>query len=74
MLTDVPPNASELARDAGAELVPFDAAAVARAVDTGLADAERWLERRSAALAYVSRFDWEVLLSDLARSLRLEVR
>jgi glycosyltransferase involved in cell wall biosynthesis len=74
VLTDVPPNASELARHAGAEVVPFDAGAVARALDIGLADADRWLERRNAAVAYVSRFDWEVLLSDLARTLRLEVR
>jgi glycosyltransferase involved in cell wall biosynthesis len=73
VLTDVPPNAQELAREAGAEVVAFDAAAVARAIDAGLADAGRWRERHSAALAYVSRFDWEVLLSGLLRDLQLEV-
>jgi glycosyltransferase involved in cell wall biosynthesis len=73
VLTDVPPNAPALAREAGAEVTAFDAAALARAIDTGLADADRWRERHSAALAYVSRFDWEVLLSGLLRDLRLEV-
>jgi glycosyltransferase involved in cell wall biosynthesis len=73
VLTDVPPNARELARLAGAELVAYDAKAIANAIDTGLADAERWGERRRAALSYVSRFDWEVLLSDLVRDLRLAV-
>lgn len=72
VLTDVPPNAQELAREAGAEVAAFDAAALARAIDAGLADADRWRERHNAGLAYVSRFDWEVLLSGLLRDLRRE--
>jgi glycosyltransferase involved in cell wall biosynthesis len=74
VLTDVPPNAQELAHAAGAELVSFDASALASAIESGLANAERWQTRHEAALAYVSRFDWEALLSDLARNLRLELR
>jgi len=73
VLTDVPPNAHELAREAGAEVVAYDAKALANAIDAGLANGERWRERRSAALSYVTRFDWEVLLSDLVRNLRLAV-
>jgi glycosyltransferase involved in cell wall biosynthesis len=73
VLTDVPPNAAELAREGGAEIVAFDAREIANAISRGLADAARWCERRDAALSYVSRFDWEVLLSDLARELRLAV-
>lgn len=73
VLTDVPPNAHELAREAGAEVVVYSAEALATAIDAGLADRERWRERRSAALSYVSRFDWEVLLSDLVRRLQLVV-
>jgi glycosyltransferase involved in cell wall biosynthesis len=73
VLTDVPPNAQELAREAGAELVPFDAEALAGAIESGLADRARWQERQAAALAYVSRFDWEVLLADLVQKLGLQL-
>ena len=73
VLTDVPPNARELAREAGAEIVPFDATALARAIEAALARRQEWEARRSAALAYVSRFDWEVLLEDLVRDLELRV-
>lgn len=73
VLTDVPPNAQELAREAGAELVPFDAEALARAIESGLAERTRWQERHDAALAYVSRFDWEVLLGDLVQKLGLRL-
>jgi glycosyltransferase involved in cell wall biosynthesis len=73
VLTEVPPNAQELAREAGAELIPFDAEALARAFESGLADGMRWRERHDAALRYVSRFDWEVLLGDLVRKLDLRL-
>jgi glycosyltransferase involved in cell wall biosynthesis len=72
VLTDVPPNAAELAREAGAEIVPFEAAAIADAVQRSLASPERWQERRAAALAYMRRFDWPVLLGELFRKLELE--
>ena len=65
VLTAVPPNAETLAHEAGAELVGYDAAELARAISTGLADAGEWRRRRAAALSYIRRFDWEVLLSDL---------
>jgi glycosyltransferase involved in cell wall biosynthesis len=74
LLTDVPPNAQALARDAGAELVAYDAQAIATAIANGLASPERWRERRGAALAYVTRFDWEVLLADLLEKLQLPAR
>jgi glycosyltransferase involved in cell wall biosynthesis len=63
VVTDVPPNAQELARDAGAELARYDAAAFADAISRGLGDEEEWRRRRSAALAYARRFDWNLLLS-----------
>jgi glycosyltransferase involved in cell wall biosynthesis len=74
LLTDVPPNAHELARNAGAELVPYEAEAIATALMNGLSSPERWRERRAAALAYVTRFDWEALLGDLLEQLQLPVR
>ncbi len=64
VLTDVPPNAQELAREAGAVLVPFDASSLALAVEQVLASPESWRARRERALLYAQRFDWRRLLSD----------
>jgi glycosyltransferase involved in cell wall biosynthesis len=71
VLTDVPPNARELEREAGAEIVDDDPAALADAIERGLASAEPWQKRRAAALAYAQRFDWNVLLADLLAKLDL---
>jgi len=71
VLTDVPPNARELARDGGAEVVHDNPAALADAVSGTLASADRWKARRAAALAYARRFDWNVLLDGLMQSLGL---
>jgi glycosyltransferase involved in cell wall biosynthesis len=73
VLTRVPPNAETLSREAGAELVAYDSEALAQRISRGLADPERWQERRRAALSYVKRFDWEVLLSDLLPRLGVPV-
>lgn len=72
VLTDVPPNARELAGHGGAEIVPYDPAEIADAVSRALASPDRWRERRAAALEHARRFDWPVLLSDLLRKLGLE--
>lgn len=61
VLTAVPPIAAELEANAGAEIVPFDASALAAAIERGLASPDRWRKRRRAALAYAERFDWDVL-------------
>jgi len=74
VLAPVPPNAETLAREAGVELVPPEAGAVAAAIAGGLADGDRWRARRDDARAYVRRFDWEILLGDLLDSLRISVR
>jgi glycosyltransferase involved in cell wall biosynthesis len=71
VLTPVPPNAQELAAEAGAELVADDPAAIADAIGRALESPERWRARREAALAYARRFDWSVLLSELLASLEL---
>ena len=73
VLTDVPPNARELAADAGAELVAYDPAAIAGALERGLADPVRWRERRERALAYARNFDWAVLLRDALDRLDLSL-
>jgi glycosyltransferase involved in cell wall biosynthesis len=71
VMTDVPPNAGDLAAEAGAEIVEDGAADLAAAVKRALASPEQWLERRAAALAYARRFDWNVLLGDLLEKLDL---
>ena len=65
VLTDVPPNAKELEAEAGAEVVPVDADAVADAVARLLDSPDGWRERHEAALAYAARFDWPDLLDPL---------
>jgi glycosyltransferase involved in cell wall biosynthesis len=73
VLTDVPPNAHELASEAGAELVPFDPRAIADAVLRILESPETWQARRQAALAYARRFDWSLLFGDLLNQLGLDL-
>jgi glycosyltransferase involved in cell wall biosynthesis len=71
VLTDVPPNAAELAAGAGAEVVAADATAIAHGIGNALASPEQWRTRRQAALSYARRFDWNVLLADLLEKLEL---
>ena len=71
VLTEVPPNARELASEAGAELVADDSAALAKAISRALSSPEHWQARRESALAYAWRFDWDVLLGDLLAELDL---
>ena len=71
VLTDVPPNAGELARDGGAEVVDDTPDALADAISRALASPEEWAARRAAALAYARRFDWNELLGDLFEKLGL---
>jgi glycosyltransferase involved in cell wall biosynthesis len=72
VLTGVPPNARELAQAAGAEVVDYDAAAIADAISMLLANPEAWRARRRAALTYARRFDWAVLLPDVLVKLGLD--
>jgi glycosyltransferase involved in cell wall biosynthesis len=71
LLTDVPPNAHELARDGGAEIVEDDPGALAGAITRLLAAPDEWRARRESALAYARRFDWNVLLGDVLAKLGL---
>jgi glycosyltransferase involved in cell wall biosynthesis len=73
VLTAVPPLASELAESAGAEIVPFEAGALGDAIERGFGSAERWRERRRAALSYAKRFGWNVLLGDFFEALGFDV-
>jgi len=69
LVTDVPPNADELAVLAGAEIVPFDASSLASAIARSLGDVAGWREHREAALEYARAFDWSTLLGHALDSL-----
>ena len=71
VLTDVPPNARELEREGGAEVVAGDARSLADAVVRAHASTEQWQGRRAAALAYAKRFDWNALFDDLFAKLNV---
>jgi glycosyltransferase involved in cell wall biosynthesis len=62
VMTDVPPNADELAAEGGAELVPYTAEGLADGIERALSSVEDWQRRREAALSYSSGFDWEVIV------------
>jgi glycosyltransferase involved in cell wall biosynthesis len=72
VLTDVPPNAYELAREAGAEIALHEAAAFANGISAALASPDRWRERSTAARAYAEGFDWAVLLPDVLREIGVD--
>jgi len=71
VLTDVPPNAHELAREAGAEIVTGDARSLSDAIARAHASPQQWQARREAALTYARRFDWNALFDDLFAKLNL---
>lgn len=71
VLTDVPPNARELATKAGAQIVADDPAALADGISRALASPDEWRSRHEAALAYARGFDWNVLLGALLENLDL---
>lgn len=62
LVTDVPPNAGELARDGGAQVLADDPTAFADAIEALLGDQDQWERRRGAALAYARRFDWNLIV------------
>lgn len=62
LLTDVPPNATELAAEGGAEVLPSDVGAFADAVVRVLDDRDEWRRRHELAAQYAVRFDWGTML------------
>ena len=73
VVTDVPPNAAALAEVGAAEIVPYDARALAEAIRRLLDSPDEWRRHSTAALDYVKGFDWPVLLDDLMDGLGLDV-
>jgi glycosyltransferase involved in cell wall biosynthesis len=68
LLTDVPPNAQDLVRRGGAEIVPFSADALAQATRMLLDTPEEWKRRRALALALAREFDWPRILEPALES------
>lgn len=62
LLTDVPPNADELAAHAGAQILADDPASFADAIEQTLADADGWRRRRLAARDHARNFDWKTIV------------
>ncbi|HET8587379.1 MAG TPA: glycosyltransferase [Candidatus Limnocylindria bacterium] len=58
LVTNVPPNAGELERDGGAEIVADDPTEFAAAIERLLSNPTAWAARREAALRYARQFDW----------------
>jgi len=64
LLTDVPPNADDLAREGGAEIVPFDSVLIAERIDALLGDPNEWAARHRSAQRYTKQFDWATLFTE----------
>jgi glycosyltransferase involved in cell wall biosynthesis len=62
VMTDVPPNADELAAEGGAELADYTAESLADGIERALASPDDWRRRHEAALGYARRFGWEEIL------------
>ncbi|MEO8424936.1 MAG: glycosyltransferase [Actinomycetota bacterium] len=63
LLTDVPPNAGEMAQLGGASVVRPDESAFAAEIMALLSSPTEWRRRHRAALEYALRFDWETLFA-----------
>jgi glycosyltransferase involved in cell wall biosynthesis len=73
LLTAVPPNAGELAKHGGAEIVDANGPAFAARIDALLGDPVRWAARHADSLRYRQRFDWRHLFEQSLPRLGLSV-
>jgi glycosyltransferase involved in cell wall biosynthesis len=65
ILTAVPPNADELAEQAGAEVIQDHPEDLANAIERALSDPGAWRRRRNAALKYSQQFDWSTIIANV---------
>jgi glycosyltransferase involved in cell wall biosynthesis len=65
LLTDVPPNAHELAEHAGAQVLADDPMEFADAIEHTLADPDAWQRRRLAARRHARQFDWNIIVDNV---------
>lgn len=64
VLTDVSPNAKELAGTAGAELTEYAPEKIAAAITRCMVSEDAWWKRSRAAHMYMQAFDWNLLFKD----------
>jgi glycosyltransferase involved in cell wall biosynthesis len=72
LLTDVPPNAHELAEHAGAQVLADDPVAFADAIERTLADPDAWQTRRLAARHHARQFDWNSIVGNVLKTVGFE--
>jgi glycosyltransferase involved in cell wall biosynthesis len=72
LVTEVPPNAEELERDGGAEIVADDPTEFAAAIERLLSDPTAWAARREAALCYARQFDWNNIVETALKAAGFE--
>ncbi|PVG84313.1 hypothetical protein DDE18_01405 [Nocardioides gansuensis] len=73
LLTDVPPNARELAEQGGAEVLASTPEAFAAGIERLLTDEREWERRHKLALDYGREFDWGSMFSRALPSLGIDV-
>lgn len=61
VLTDVSPNAREVAEQGGGALTAYDPKSIARAVDSLAKDETTWRKNSEAAKRYIQEFDWNTI-------------
>lgn len=67
LLTDVPPNARDLAEHAGAQVLADHPVAFADAIQRMLEDPVDWQRRRLAAKRYARQFDWNTIVGNVLK-------
>ena len=72
ILTEVPPNARQLAKQGAAIIVEDDEKAVAAAVSSLFNDNKKWATMRRAALKAAAEFDWNVIFTKALKNLGFE--
>lgn len=64
VLTNVSPNAAEIAEKAGSLLTEYDPDQIAKSITEVLSDHAKWESRHRSALAYIKEFDWNIILGN----------
>jgi glycosyltransferase involved in cell wall biosynthesis len=72
LLTDVPPNAGELEREGGAEIIADEPTEFAAAIERLLSNPSAWAARREAALRYARQFDWNNIVETALKAAGFE--
>lgn len=64
VLTDVTPNAKDLAANAGSELVQYEPRSIKEGLLKVCNSKEQWLDRREKAITFGTQFDWNHIFAN----------